>query len=441
MNQIDSGRGEGMATLGDLLPSATRDENRVRAHADERTHTLADLLPSATRGESRARAQRDERTHTLADLIELATRPRLPVRTLPLDDCLRAVAEREASFVRQTARVSDVTFGDDVSLTFGKSSLPLDRAGLGRLAARIAAPASYLTTLPRDLQRRLLTHHLRTRFSAQPEVTVVSRDGRFETLVDGSLCTLSATEAIGTIADSLHSLAGELQVRSQGDDCPAGATWIDGASVQIQILCVNRGFDAVPGDIVRAGIQVRHSPLGEHATWIEGFFDRLECANGMVTRECIGKNGGAGRTRRLPVNHPDGRQLLLAQLQRLIKVEWEALAERMAAVQALEKKTVERVPQLFTRWLQQARISASSKRLTSVQSRLLGSWGADGARPTRWAAVNAFTEVGTHHRDLPHGTRRLLAGLGGLLAFGDRHLCDQCLSRLTRSADSGAAAS
>lgn len=48
-------------------------------------------------------------------------------------------------------------------------------------------------------------------------------------------------------------------------------------------------------------------------------------------------------------------------------------------------------------------------------------------------AVNAFTDVGTRDSNLPSRTRHLLSGLGGILAFRDRHLCSRCFSRLTSS--------
>jgi len=325
-------------------------------------------------------------------------------------------------------RAGEVTFSQEGTLTFGENSLRIEAAGLGRLAARFGAPASYIARLPAPIQRAALDHDFRRLFADDQEIEIVARDGRFETLTEKALCSLQTTEVLETVAETLRPLAGDFLVRSYGNDSLAGTTWVDGASVQIQLVTTRGGFDVLPGDVVTAGVQVTHSPLGAHATWIEAFFERLVCSNGMVIRECVGRRGGAGRTRRLPANHPDARGLQRDQVQRLSTTEWTALTDRMEALRMLKEKNIADVPALLRRWLEQARLSTRA-----LMPRLRDAWEAEGALRTLWGAVNAFTDVGTHDVDLPYRTRRLLSGLGGILAFRDRHLCSRCFSRLTGS--------
>lgn len=351
-----------------------------------------------------------------------------PIAYVPLAECLRVLAAGEASFERYAVRADDVTFCHDGTVTFGENRLRLEDVGRDRLAARLGAPAAYIARLPGGLQRGVLEHDFRRAFADEQELGVVAREGCFVNLTERSLLSLTTSDVLVAVAEALQPLAGSLRVRSQGKESTAGATWVDGGSVQIQLVTSDSGFAVVPGDIVRAGVQVTHSPLGAHATWIEAFFDRLVCSNGMTIRECVGRKGGAGRTRRLPTDHPEARQLQLEQVQRLARIEWAALTDRMDALRRLEDRRIDDIPALFARWLEQARLSARS-----LLPRLQRAWEQEGARPTLWGAVNAFTDVGTHDCDLPYRARRLLSGLGGILAFRDRHLCSRCFSRLTSS--------
>lgn len=396
----------------------------------DRHPQLSAAEETPTDGENRDEANVGESTSEFL-------RPRLQVTDVPVDECLRGLQEQDAALSRQIVRTSEIVFPEDGGLIVGGNRLRIGDAGLDRVGRRFGAPVAYLSRLPADLLARLLDHDLRATFPPQQELQVISRDGSLEMLGENSLFSLTTTEVLTGVVESIRPLAGDLQVRSQGDECIAGAAWIDGSSVRVQLLSINQRPDqADPGDVVAAGLQIRHSPLGVHATTIEGFFDRLRCRNGLVHRECVGGEGSS-RTRRQPVNQPNAHRLQMDQVRRLAVREWNALTERLSDIQGLSENRhdteIENVPALFARWLEQARLSTRH-----VGPRLHAAWRFEGARPTVWGAVNAFTEVGTHHVDLPHRTRRLLSGLGGILAF-HRNLCRACFARLTGSAAATAA--
>jgi hypothetical protein len=178
---------------------------------------------------------------------------------------------------------------------------------------------------------------------------------------------------------------------------------------------------------VTAGLQITYSVTGEAATTIESYFYRLVCENGMVHRECV--SAKAARTRRLPVTHANARELQLDQVRRLAVSEWSALTAKLESLHRLNSKPLD-VLAFFRRSLERARL-----RLGALLALLEAAWQCEGGQATAWGAMNALTRVATHERNLPHRTRRVLAGLAGILAFRDRHVCPRCFSYLAGAAD------
>jgi hypothetical protein len=70
-----------------------------------------------------------------------------------------------------------------------------------------------------------------------------------------------------------------------------------------------------------------------------------------------------------------------------------------------------------------------------MMPRLLAAWRVEGSETTHYGAVNALTRVGTHDQELSDRQRRVLASLGGLLAFSNVHICPRCFSVLGTASD------
>jgi hypothetical protein len=203
---------------------------------------------------------------------------------------------------------------------------------------------------------------------------------------------------------------------------------IDDHLVDLELVSDTAAQEVAVGDIIRAGLKVTHSVLGEPATSVESFALRLVCRNGMTHRECSSQQ--ATRTRRLPVDRADARRLQIEQVRKIAADTFASLGQRLGRIGRLQNERVE--PQdLFARWLERARLS--NRQLMPL---LREAWQVEGGRPTAYDAMNALTRVATHATNLPLRQRRTLAGLAGLLAFREWHLCPRCFSMLSSRAGS-----
>jgi hypothetical protein len=202
--------------------------------------------------------------------------------------------------------------------------------------------------------------------------------------------------------------------------------------MDVELVSSHKTVDVRVGDIVRGGIHMVHAWQSEEPTRIESFVYRLVCRNGMTRREC-GARDGIARTRKLPVDFPNARELQLGQIRRLTAQHWNGLGQQLEALRATTERTAH-VEELLTRWLQKARISVQS-----MMPRLLSAWNEEGAENTHYGAVNALTRVATHDMSLSWRQRRILAALGGLLAFANVHICPRCFSVLAGAREQHAA--
>ena len=117
------------------------------------------------------------------------------------------------------------------------------------------------------------------------------------------------------------------------------------------------------------------------------------------------------------------------QIRRLVGQTLQGLEPQLMEIQATSQRPAN-VEELLLRWLQRARISPRN-----IMPRLLEAWRLEGSEATHYGAVNALTRVGTHDPELSDRQRRVLASLGGLLAFSNVHICPRCFSVLGNGND------
>src|SRR5262249_55904799 len=156
-----------------------------------------------------------------------------------------------------------------------------------------------------------------------------------------------------------------------------------------------------------------------------------------VSRTCI---DGERRTRRIPISHPQARQLQIKQILRLTIAAYNAVEERLKAVPPLATLRLEGgsgVEHHLRSLLGAHRLSAratnriSGHRL-SLLERLMTAWREEGEEGTAYGVMNAITRVATHDGAVSERERYLLSRLGGLLAFQRQHLCPKCFRLLQR---------
>ena len=325
---------------------------------------------------------------------------------------LRAnVKVADSSFAHLLARPDTLTVLDD-TLVVGDERLALTQESRDRIFASVSAPATYLRELSPSFQGQALAHHV-SRGDFGATVAVAARNGEVFAITRGDLVHLSGEEVLTALAEGLGEGSTALSVARIADT---------GDRLDVELVSSRKAIEVRRGDLVQGGLHLTHHRFGERATLIQTYMLRLVCTNGMTMRECVSRDGIV-RTRKLAAGHPNGKALQLDQIRRLATRNWEALEPRLDEVKATSERPVD-VEAVLSRWLQRARISPQ------LMGRLLGAWREEGSEPTQFAAVNALTRVATHDASLSLRQRRILASLGGLLAFSEVHICPRCFTVL-----------
>jgi hypothetical protein len=334
-----------------------------------------------------------------------------------IEDAFRQVTLAEAD-VRQRLVPAETIRVERAGLLTEDGQFRLDDAGLERFCRRVGAPARYLTRLERGVSVPLLQYHVDRGDLGDGPVTLITRRDRFLAFGRNDLTRLSGEQVLQAVLDGIRGVSNGLHV---------GSLAISEESFRLDLLSHEVSREIEPGDIVEAGLRIRHSMIGESATQIESFLLRLVCSNGMTHRECASSR--AVRTRRLPVHHPEAVQLQTAQVRRLAEQVWSKLTEKLHAVQSLREERIH-VAGFLERWLRQARLSARilMPLLREAQEQ-------EGAGENVYTAVNSLTRVATHSCDVPVRQRQILSRLAGLIAFRKLHICPRCFSLLAPNED------
>lgn len=331
-----------------------------------------------------------------------------------LTEAIEAVANHDAS-IQEHPINGTLTFANDCTLVVGEVELHVPPQGMDTFCRHVAAPAAYLKRLDADVRRVVLQRHIDRGDLDFERLTLISRGNEFLSFGRSDLLHINGQEVLQAVQDGVN---GDIDVHRLdiGDD-----------AMEADLLVERAAEEVAPGDVIRAGLRITHSFIGEHATWVEAYILRLICANGMTHRECAKRL--AARTRRLPVGHKDARQMQIAQVRRLASETAAALQTKLQAIRELHAQPVE-VDQMLTRWLERARLST---RLWMPVLR--EAWETEGSEATSYGVMNALTRVATHglaggEREMTSRQRRILSGLAGLLAFQRLHLCPRCFSQL-----------
>jgi hypothetical protein len=339
---------------------------------------------------------------------------------MALKEIIPTVAERDAEYEELQAPAKELVFRED-SLACGGREFGLGQNTRDELFGNLHAPVSYWRKhSPRFQGLALLEHAKRGDLGDRP--TLVVRQGILITILGSQLMRLpnatvltAAQEALGREGESLS--VARLDMRA--------------GLMEVELVSPLKTIDVRVGDYVMGGIHIRHGWHSNQPTQVQSFVLRLECKNGMTRRVCTGD--GIARTRKLPVDYPNARELQQEQIGQLTVQHWNGLQRQLEALRETSGRRAN-VQEVLTRFLQKARISPD------LMPRLLAAWEREGAENSIYGAVNALTRVATHDGSLGWRQRRMLASVGGLLAFSDVHLCDRCWSLLSSSAGDVASA-
>ncbi len=333
-----------------------------------------------------------------------------------LKDLVGSVADRDAEFEELSVPSENLAFREDVLACNGRE-FRMDQHSRDNLFEGVNAPASYWQKHSAGFQALALSEHAgRGDFTDRPMLVI--RKGALVTLVRNRLLRLPNAAVLGAVLEALGR---------EGESLSVAKLEHESERLEVELVSPSKTVDVRVGDIVMGGIHIIHGWHSDQPTLIQSFVYRLTCRNGMTRREC-GSGNGLARTRKLPVDYPNARELQLDQIRRLTVQHWNGLQRQLEVLRATSERGAN-VQEVLTRWLQRARMSP---RL--MMPRLLSAWEREGAENTYYGAVNALTRVATHDGSLGWRQRRMLAALGGLLAFSDVHICPRCFSVLSGSA-------
>lgn len=329
-----------------------------------------------------------------------------------IDEAVKEMMQVEEHLVEDELAAEELRAESGYLLAPGRQYRLADE-GMERFCKRLGAPSKYLMTLDYEVSAPVIQHHLDRGDLGEGRLTLIVRDGAFVAFGRTDLQRLTGAEVIQAVLAGIGPESESLHVSGMSCACD---------SYQLDLLSEDVSEEVVPGDIVRAGLRITHSLIGEHATHIACYVFRLVCANGLTHRECAGTR--AVRTRRLPVCDPDARRLQIAQVERLAGQAWSTLRRKLHAMRALRDEQVD-VRKFLERWLLRARLSSRN-----LMPMMLQAWEAEGSEPNAFSALNAMTSVATHQLTLPLRQRRTLFTLAGLIAFRNLHICPKCFSLL-----------
>jgi uncharacterized protein DUF932 len=287
--------------------------------------------------------------------------------------------------------------------------------GWPRLAEAVGAPSAYLMRLNEPVRENLLNFHLtRGDHLHDSNLMLAEQQGRFVGFLRSDLQILSVGQVLDAISTTIGDGASSILVNRRD--------WTN-CGFEIEFVTPRIAREVAAGDVLQAGLTLRHSALGRFATSIEVFVLRLVCSNGLTRRQCV-RRGAITRTRRLPSDQPQATKLQLNQVRKLVANVWEQLPSSLAAIERLTDSPVD-VEGVITQYLSRSRML--SKRLRDV---LRAAWVRGGSIQTASGALNALTQAATHNQSLSRLQRRALSRLAGVLANSETHICPHCFSVL-----------
>jgi hypothetical protein len=278
-------------------------------------------------------------------------------------------------------------------------------------------PSDYLRSLPSEMQAGLLHYHLGRGFGRGGSVTVFGHGTELAGVGRADLARLTGRDVAEAVLDGMGGRSDELDITrlSIVDD-----------NIQFDAITERAQREVRPGDVVLAGVTVYHSLMADSATKVDGFLHRLVCSNGSIHRECLSAREGP-RTRRLSADHPNARDQQRQQIRRLSSEALDNLNRRLDGLRRLTEEPAD-LRLLAMNWFGRSRLSA--RRLMPL---LEQAHAEEGGENTAFGVMNAFTRVATHRTELSPNIRRVLARMGGMLAFGHSRVCPKCWSLIAAS--------
>jgi hypothetical protein len=327
--------------------------------------------------------------------------------------------ERRARRTIIEAPTEAIGLDEDGKLRVNGETFTLGRDAENVLAIRAGIPRDFFAALHPPIKGLLFEHLYRPAAAnavrerrLHRSTGLILEDGkRCVGIVDPGLACLSGDDVLqATLAAKPRAIdEARLEVpdfRLNGD-------------IHVSIVSLALETQPRPGDIVYAGIDIRHSDNAVFATQIESYLFRLVCRNGMLMKICRHTGTLPMRLRRAAVHNP---RLTLQRVEEMATVAWAELDAKIEAIRLLADERQDNSAAIIRALGEKLRFP---NRLIEDIVRALEE---DEGSPTGtlWDIVGAISRVGTHSDRLSVATRRFLQELSGDLVAERVQRCPTC---------------
>ena len=332
-----------------------------------------------------------------------------------LNDIRQQLARRRARRSTLEVPMDSLRLNDNAKLVVEGRCLALGTEARSTLARQASIPSTFFDACPEEVQAYLFNRLFPRAIQCKdvPEhVGLILED---ETLIvgvaDPTLTLFSGDEVLDAALAAKPDDVDE-------DELEVACFGLNG-DLRVSIVSRQLETHARVNDIVRAGLDIRHSDTGAVATQIESYLLRLACSNGMLIKVCTHTGRGHSRIRRAAAHNV---QLTRHRIEEKARTAWGELHAKMAVVKLLATEHVDNAAALIRSIGEKLRFP---ERLVN---NLVEALAADEMEPsgTLWDIVSAFSRVGTHTDRLSLITRRYLQEVSGDL-IGERvERCPTC---------------
>jgi len=325
------------------------------------------------------------------------------------------LASRQGRTSYIEAATNQLSIDGDGRLTFDGQAFTLSEYARAELARMAGIPREFFDRCPSDLQaylfNRLYPEFIGTSPSGPITLLIMQGDSHVEGIADPELALLGADEVLETALSACPDSIDEGQLKV--------VNFRMNGEMRISIVSSQVQTEPRVGDIVRAGLDIRHSSFGRFGTQIESFFLRLACRNGMLSKVCQHESNAISRIRRAAAQN---RDRTIDRVEQMARMAWNELDSKMKAINLLAEQPVDNTAALI-------RSIGEKLRFTErLINQIIAAIEADEIEPsgTLWDIVGAFSRIGTHADRLSPATRRYLQELSGDL-IGERvESCPTC---------------
>ncbi len=218
-----------------------------------------------------------------APLFEYATPSVAVLDRQPIDAVLAEARRRTDN--AEVIPVNRLSISDDGVLDNG---MAFTEDGFSRFAKVIGVPKGFVDRMCRTGGRRTIMDAVRhTMASADDDVFVTAMDAVVEGAGSDEHARISNIDAAELLLEAAREKSGQL-----GELRVARAAF-SGTRMHLSVTAEAPDHLQIPGDKIRAGVEMNNGSDGSYYTDLEGFLYRLICANGAIAKV----NYGEGRER------------------------------------------------------------------------------------------------------------------------------------------------